>query len=180
MRNFLTISFLLLFAASAQSQIVSYGDDEIDEDSIKIAQAAPQFIDSQYRDFEDYLETALQNDVRIRNISTGVNGVNVLLKFIIKKNGLASKISVDCNDNNLIFPLESALESMNPWKAGIINDNKVNTKMEYYYNVTMVEAGQYVFKEERIPPKLDKSTWPIKLGVMSACIAGLIWAWVRF
>ena len=65
-------------------------------------------------------------------------------------------------------------------KPGIKNDKNVSTKMKFYYSITRVEVGQYVVKQERMPPELDKSTRKLKLVIMSACIAGLLFAWTLF
>lgn len=176
------LAFITFFLTNIwlQGQIISYGQDDVDDDSIAIEQAPPKFIHKDYRNFNDYLEDALLRDHRSRMTTLSAVGANAFLEFTIGKDGKPSKISVECSNINLIFPLETALDSMPEWSPGIRNDVKVKTKMQYYINITRVEGGQYVVKEERMPPKLDKSTWPIKVGVMAACVAGLIWAWVRF
>lgn len=160
-------------------QVISYGEEE-DTDTVKIVRAAPEFIAPGYKNFEQYLEEALFMDQRSRMVNLTAIGANALIKFTINKEGKATNISVDCTDMNLNFPLQQAIDSMPKWKPGIKYDRPVNTRMEFYFNITRVEAGQFVVIPERMPPALDKNNWPLKLGIISAAVAGMIFAWIRF
>lgn len=182
LRIFLILLSIACIPQGVSSQIISYGNNETEEnanDTIKIARAAPQFIAKGYANLEAYIEEKLYQDPRT-NVRLDAVGATALVSFTIDKYGYPKRVDANCSEIRLTLPLQNILDTMPRWKPGIKNDNPVSTKMEFYYSITRVEVGQFVVKQERMPPKLDKTTRNIKIVIMSLCVGGLIAAWALF
>jgi hypothetical protein len=181
LRILLIVFALTLIPNLGNSQIVSYGAGESEEntDTIKIARAAPEFKVKGYANLEAYIEEKLFQDPRT-NMRLDAVGATALVSFTIDKYGFPKRAEANCSEMRLTLPLQNILDHMPRWKPGIKNDKNVSTKMEFYYSITRVEMGQYVVKQERMPPKLDKTTRNIKIVIISVCIAGMIAAFALF
>jgi hypothetical protein len=173
---FLVIIAYLHIPSMGKAQIISYGDSDEALDTVIVARAAPEFIARGYVSLEDYLEEKLFQDIRT-GFSMQAIGATALVSFTIDKNGYPKNVDVSSMESRLIFPLQTALDSMPRWKPRIKNDRNVKTKMEFYYLITQVEMGQFVVTPERMPPKFDKTTRNIKIVIITACVSALIAAW---
>lgn len=164
------------FTSLTHAQIISYGDSDEDIDTVMIARAAPVFIAKGYINLEDYLEEKLFQDIRT-GFTLQTIGATALVTFTIDKNGYPEKVDVSCSEPRFIFPLQTALDSMPKWKPGIKNDRNVKTKMQFYYSIQQDEMGLFVIRQQRMPPKFDKTTRNIKIVIITACVSALIAAW---
>ena len=179
-RNILLVLLTISFGTSQFAQIISYGENEVnDDDTVKIVSQAPQFKVKGYENFEAYLEQKLFEHPLSRTQAISAIGANALIQFTVDKTGTVKNTNVDCSIIDLTLPLQEVVDNMPYWSPGIKNDRKVNTRMEFYFNITRVEAGSFVVIPERMPPALDKTTLPLKIGIMVAAVVGIIYAWVR-
>ncbi len=179
MKKFLYL-LTVLIGNNAFSQIESYGNVNQLEDTIVISRKAPEWNGKGYKNLEAYLEDKLYFDIQLRSLTIPVVGVYASVVFTIDNKGFARNAQVNCTEFNLVNGIIRALDSMPAWKPGIKNDKNIDTKMEYYFLISKIEAGQFVVQQDRIPPKLQKSTLPLKIGSMSVCIGLLLVAWNVF
>jgi len=164
----------MLLRYNAVGQIISYGDQQDLSDSIVIAKAPPEWINKGYATMESYIEEKLFFNPMV-NFQQPVYGVNAYLYFTVEKDGSISDVDVSCAEGQLILPLIHILDSMPQWKPGIRNDKNSKTKMEFYVNIRQTFTNQFVVRQERIPPKPMRSNLPLKIGIITICVALLLW-----
>jgi len=170
-------ALLFLFTSLIFGQVESYGNNN--EDTVTIVQKAPEW-KNKPGTLEIFIANHLRQNIKLHSHQLAVPGINARLKFTISKDGKPKNISVDCQDQLLLIGLEDALYEMPDWRPSTKNNIAVEAKMEYYMLITKIEAGEYVLTQERAPPKLDKSMKMVKIIIIVASVAVLLFAWRIF
>lgn len=169
-KQLFTLFIISINAHCFGQDVITYGQTK-PADSIKIVAAAPVFKAQGYPNLSLYIAEKLYQDPRTKMFLLPIIGANALIKFTVDKYGFVKNVSVDCSESRLILPLTGIIDSMPAWKPAISNDENVSTKMVYFYSITNAEIGQFVVREERMPPEYDKTTKNIKIIIISACLA---------